>query len=555
MNWDSIWSALRVILIIFEVVLIFNLLIIVHELGHFLAARWRKLHIDKFGIWFGKPIWKKTIQGVEYSLGCIPAGGFVLLPQMAPMEAVEGKSDMPRQDLPPISSLDKIIVAFAGPFFSFLLALAFAGVVWAVGRPTSEPEATTTIGYVIPESPGEKAGFQVGDQILDVDSHPVSRFSGMTNSVLWYVVRSEGETIPFKIRRGDNILTINSGFVRPPTSGWERQSLRDVGLIPKVTPIVAKLDPNSPAAKAGLRVNDEVVAVGGEPIYHLQHLMEWAQAHPNRPLPVTVNRAGKTFEINLELAQPTIETVTKNSPAEVAGVKKGDILVELDNRPIFDPTELNKQILSKPTEPVTLTVRRGSALVNIRILAAKPDNENTPILGIVFNTEIAGISWDRDGKMEVVHLSPVEQISAAVKTLTNTISALLSPQSDIKLQHMSGPIMIMRTYYMLFEKNFGWQLALWFSVVFNINLAIINLLPIPVLDGGHIVLAIVEAIRRRPINIRVLEVLQGGCALLLIGFMLYVSFYDAVDLPWNRKIHFSTPAKPAPPEITPAINQ
>jgi regulator of sigma E protease len=157
--------------------------------------------------------------------------------------------------------------------------------------------------------------------------------------------------------------------------------------------------------------------------------------------------------------------------------------------------------------------------------------------------------------MEVVHLSPVEQISAAVKTLTNTVSALLSPQSDIKLQHMSGPIMIMRTYYMLFEKNFGWQLALWFSVVFNINLAIINLLPIPVLDGGHIVLAIIEAIRRRPINMRVLEVLQGGCALLLIGFMLYVSFYDAVDLPWNRKIHFSAPAKPAPPETAQSTNQ
>jgi regulator of sigma E protease len=527
----------------------------VHELGHFLAARWRKLQIDKFGIWFGKPIWKKTIKGVEYSLGCIPAGGFVLLPQMAPMEVVEGKSEVPRQNLPPITSLDKIIVAFAGPFFSFLLALAFALVVWAVGRPTSEPEATTTIGYVIPESPGEKAGFHVGDKILEVDHHPVSRFSGMTNSVLWYVVRSEGETIPFKIQRGNEILNVNSGFVKPPTNGWERQSLRDVGLIPKVTPIVAKLDPNSAAAKAGLRVNDEIIEVGGEPIYHLQHLMEWAQAHPNRPLPLTVERADKTFEINLELAQPTIESVTKNSPAEVAGVKKGDILVALNNRPIFDPTELNKQILSKSTDPVTLTLRRGSTLENIRILAAKPDNENTPILGIGFNTEIAGISWDRDGKMEVVHLSPVEQISAAVKTLTNTISALLSPQSDIKLQHMSGPIMIMRTYYMLFEKNFGWQLALWFSVVFNINLAIINLLPIPVLDGGHIVLAIIEAIRRRPINMRVLEVLQGGCALLLIGFMLYVSFYDAVDLPWNRKIHFSAPAKPAPPEIAPPTNQ
>src|SRR5271170_574874 len=107
-----ILNIFRVILTIAEVILIFNLLIIVHELGHFLAARWRGLHVEKFGIWFGRPIWKKTIKGVEYSLGCIPAGGFVLLPQLAPMEAVEGKSNASPTDLPPVKPLDKVIVAF-----------------------------------------------------------------------------------------------------------------------------------------------------------------------------------------------------------------------------------------------------------------------------------------------------------------------------------------------------------------------------------------------------------------------------------------------------------
>src|SRR6202008_2523770 len=116
-----ILSIFRIVLTIAEVLLIFNLLIIVHELGHFLAARWRGLHVEKFGIWFGRPIWKKTIKGVEYSLGWIPPGGFVLLAQMAPMEPVEGKSGTAREDLASVSPLDKIIVAFAGPFFSFLL--------------------------------------------------------------------------------------------------------------------------------------------------------------------------------------------------------------------------------------------------------------------------------------------------------------------------------------------------------------------------------------------------------------------------------------------------
>src|ERR1700749_1695737 len=110
---DTVRLVLNFLVTVLEVILIFNLLIVVHELGHFLAARWRGLVIEKFGIWFGKPIWKKKINGVEYSLGCIPAGGFVALPQLAPMEVMEGKVETPRKQLPPISAVDKIIVAFA----------------------------------------------------------------------------------------------------------------------------------------------------------------------------------------------------------------------------------------------------------------------------------------------------------------------------------------------------------------------------------------------------------------------------------------------------------
>ena len=94
----------RVIFILLEVLILFNLLIVVHELGHFLAARWRGLYIEKFGVWFGKPLWKKTINGVQYSLGSLPFGGFVALPQLAPMDIIEGKADVDRANLPKISA-------------------------------------------------------------------------------------------------------------------------------------------------------------------------------------------------------------------------------------------------------------------------------------------------------------------------------------------------------------------------------------------------------------------------------------------------------------------
>src|SRR5579871_508794 len=110
-------SIFHYILIALEVVLIFNLIIGVHEWDHFLAARWRGLKVERFAIWFGKPIWKKKMNGVEYVLGSIPFGGYVSLPQMASMEAIEGKTEEVKEPLPNVSPLDKIIVAFAGPLF------------------------------------------------------------------------------------------------------------------------------------------------------------------------------------------------------------------------------------------------------------------------------------------------------------------------------------------------------------------------------------------------------------------------------------------------------
>jgi regulator of sigma E protease len=545
-----ILNILRVGLIVLEVVLIFNLLIIVHELGHFLAARWRGLYVDKFGVWFGKPIWKKVINGVEFSLGWIPAGGFVLLPQMAPMESIEGKSGTPRSELPPIKPLDKIIVAFAGPLFSFLLALAFATLVWAVGRPMPEAETTTTIGYVTPNGPAAKAGLLPGDKILEVDGHPVTRFNGMVDSILWYVVRSEGLTIPFKIQRGNQILTIDSEFERPETTGWERRSLRQVDFLAATTPVVAKVESGSAAAEAGLKPNDQIVAIDGQKIYYPQRITEWEQQHPGQLIPLMVLRDKERIQVLLRGSRPVINSVIKNSPAEVAGIRSGDRIIALNDEQIYDWGTVVKYVEQNPGKPLSLTVQQGDKQLKARILPQTPDGQKQAMLGIYSSDSSNGVTWDAGGKMTITHTSPLEQISAGVQTLTNTVGALLSPQSDIKLQHMSGPIMIMRTYYILFQSDFGWQLALWFSVVFNINLAIINLLPIPVLDGGHILLAILEAVRRRPLNLKLLEILQGACAILLIGFMLYVSFYDVQDLPWNssQKPTFSSPAKAAPPE-------
>jgi len=130
--------------------------------------------------------------------------------------------------------------------------------------------------------------------------------------------------------------------------------------------------------------------------------------------------------------------------------------------------------------------------------------------------------------------------------MLETFGALFARHSDIKPQHLGGAVKIMDVYYRLFSSEQGWRLAIWFSVLMNVNLALLNMLPIPVLDGGHILLAIVEGIRRRPISTRIISGIQTGCAVLLIGFMVYIAFYDVQDLPWKHNKEKAIELKFAP---------
>jgi regulator of sigma E protease len=135
----------------------------------------------------------------------------------------------------------------------------------------------------------------------------------------------------------------------------------------------------------------------------------------------------------------------------------------------------------------------------------------------------------------LVHPSPLEQIQSSVGQIFGTFHALFASKSEIGVQQLGGAVMIIRVYSNLFQDEDGWRRVLWFSVILNVNLAMINMLPLPVLDGGHILLSLIEVIRRRPVSVRVLNFLQTGFAALLITFMLYIAFFDLGD--WARSAH------------------
>jgi membrane-associated protease RseP (regulator of RpoE activity) len=574
---SSVLLILKPIGIIFMVLVIFNLMIIVHELGHFLAARWRGLVIEKFGIWFGKPIWKKTINGVEYSLGSIPAGGFVALPQLAPMEVMEGKVETPREQLPPISVMDKIIVAIAGPLFSFLLAVTFAVIVWQVGRPISEAESTTVVGYVLEKSPAAKAGLQVGDKIETVDGHKVSRYQGMSaDSIQWSIVRSEGDKIPIVVERDVNgAKETKELWVTPQVpekaNWWNRKNLRTIGILPMTSAKVAEVQPDTAGAKAGLKKGDIITAIDGHKLFGPDGLDEIAKTKPAGPYELTVERPENPDApiSRQETMRYTTQKLTyapqgiriadfseKECPATAAGLQKGDLVLEVDGRPINFTMSLIDYIGDHANQPVTLTVQRGDkppmpVKVTPRIpvgTGLPPELANLGKIGIVPQST-DGIVYDSMGKTKLIYPKPLEQVRISFMAIINTIDAVLSRKSTVSIQHMGGPVMMMNAYYHMLSSPEGIRMAIWFSVVLNVNLALLNMLPIPVLDGGHITLAIIEGVRRKPMNVRILEYVQTTCALMIIGFMLFIMFFDVQDLPFvggkRATSHFPKIEEPA----------
>ena len=543
----TFFAVLKFIGILLEVVLIFNLLIIVHELGHFLAAKWRGLYIEGFGIWFGKPIWKKKINGVTYSLGSIPAGGFVKLPQLAPMEAIEGQTEIPKDQLKPITALDKIIVAFAGPLFSFMLAVVFAFLVHQIGRPMGERESSVNIGELDPAGPAQKAGLRTGDKIVEIDGQKVTRFVGQSDdAIIWRVVRSEGDTIRIVVERDGKLLEpFNVKPNIPSTNAWERRGTRQIGMGPSLTPLVESVAAKGVGADSGLQKGDFIAQINGERLFSIGGIWDYAQAHPAQEYTLTVERKSGTVTLPFKPRPLICGKPIKDGPAERAGLKDGDQIVSVDGQVFVSAPALIGHIRGKVSDPLEFVVERdGKKLDPIRITPALNADERRPMIGLAFD-EQAGITFDSYGRGETRYPPVAEQIKLSVGAIVNTLGAVTSSKSDVSVQHMGGPVMMMRIYYMLFEQKEGWKMALWFSVMLNVNLAMLNMLPLPVLDGGHITLAIIEAVRRKPANVKVLEWIQTACALLIIGFMLFVTFFDVQDLFGGKdriKFRYTTPA-------------
>ncbi len=470
----NVWS-------IFLVVLFFGGSIFVHELGHYLAARRRGVVVERFSIGFGPAIFGWTGRdGVRYQVSWFPLGGYVLLPQLADLGAVEGASAAEAAQLPPIGYASKMVVFLAGATCNLIFAFVLACIIWVAGQPEADEQATTRIGYVNPTlelteggrtvtipSPAAAAGLRVGDVVQAIDGRRVSSWIDLTQTVIAGSGRGEkGEPRSvFTVARDGRVIEV---VLHPRISGEDQ--IRRVGIAPGYALIVHRVAPDSAAAKGGVKPGDRVVTLNGAPELNVIAFADALGAAPGRAAALEVEREGRTLVL-------------------------------------------------------TLPPREGR-------------HENA---GIDFLFAV-----------HLVHPAPWTQVGDQVAMTFRTLWALINPRSDIGLSKMSGPVGIVHIFHEAAEA--GLRPIILFTILVNVNLAIFNLLPIPVLDGGQMLFATIGRLRGRSLPVSFVMATQTGFAVLILGVMLYLSVFDGMR--WYREgqpVRSAAAAAPAEvPAATPA---
>ncbi|MFO1475492.1 MAG: RIP metalloprotease RseP [Verrucomicrobiota bacterium] len=457
-------AVFNVIYLVAAVLLLFGAAVFVHELGHYLVARLCGMKVLEFAIGFGPRVWSRTVNGIEYSWRWIPAGGFVKLPQMVTSDALEGKSDEP---VPPASPLAKILVAVAGPFMNIVFAFVLAIVIYYVGLPVAVNPPI--VGHVSEKSAEYERGLREGDVVVMVDGKMVKSWQ----DVQLYAALALTNQVQVVTERSQERFTNTLAAALNDAVG-----LKMLNLDPRDHPIVAQVQKDMPAEKAGLKENDRFISFAGVPIVGQQQLVDLIRQRGGEPTPIVIQRGHDT----LELTVTPVITGTAKSSGRIG------VMLTSDTKVIY------------------------------RLMKPGP--------------------------------KPLDLIGDVVEKTFQTFSALWHhKQTGVGAKDLVGPVGILTM--LAGWVNTDYRLALSFLVLLNVNLAVLNLLPVPVLDGGHILLACIEKIRRRPLNPKLIEYATTVFALLLISFMLYVTFFDVRRLPllksmFGKDVQIEQADEPAP---------
>ncbi len=317
----------------------------------------------------------------------------------------------------------------------------------------------------------------------------------------------------------------------------------------------------NPAADAGLQAGDNVTSIDGHRVANFEDILNGVllgkgrASDDRRKAIFVIERAGKSMEIvvyprllgddkirisGVEPAEDlTAESLLPDWPAALAGIISGDRVIAVDGKPVFQRVAISEHLAKNASRPSEFLLQRGHEQITLRIQPRLDTDERTgksvPRIGLRYRDNIV-----------ILHPTPWAQVSNDVVSTFRTLGALLSPSSDIGPSKLSGPIGIARALHQ--QAQWDIRRALWFVILVNVNLAIFNLLPIPVLDGGQILFATIGRIRRRELPANFIMATQSAFFVILMSLIVYVSFFDVKR--WARDSRVERPAPAATPPAT-----
>jgi len=554
--------ASEILLKIGSIVLLLGGLIFVHELGHFLAAKALGVKVVKFSIGFGPKILGFRRGETEYLLSILPLGGYVKMAGDEPGAEV-APEDRGRGFLE-ATPWKRFVIAFAGPAanLAFPVVIYFALALAQNGSAVPGP----TLGTVMPGSAAERAGLLAGDRVLSVTvpgkpPTPVRYFSDLRQ----VVGPRPGDRIEFNVDRAGQKLTIPVVPAAEKESNPVETVTRGVIGVSPAFP-AAVVAPALPGSAGPLAPFDLVVRAAGQPVRNMGDLDRILRAAPCAPLDLEVLREAPVGAPGVALstyqplrigpvptcvdggpafsaADPTVSTfiaeVTPESPAARAGLRRGDAIASVNGKPVRSFRELNQlspDFLSGTAVTLGLSDGRVTELMPAdQEFVDEMTRETRKRVTLGFYPEQRGLVESKALVAEEVRLSvgvgeafsnAVGHLAEVVRLTSLGIARIV--QGEISFKTVGGPIMLFQIAAQAAQE--GWASFLFKMALISVNLGIMNLLPIPVLDGGHIVATAVEVVTRKPLSLRTREVANLVGILLLVFLMVFVFKNDIVRL-------------------------
>jgi regulator of sigma E protease len=302
---------------------------------------------------------------------------------------------------------------------------------------------------------------------------------------------------------------------------------------PMNAPVVGWVETGSPEELAGICPGDRIVAVNGKEVKTWTQLMEDVAFSLEPTVNVTVERKGERFNYLLEAKlnerlnvkmlevypreHPFAQKVFPNSPAERAGLRLGDQFVSVEGAPVYSSEQLRALVGKRAGEVTEVKVLRNGQPLTLAVTPELNPEQKAGRMGVQLGDRLQVV---RPGP------TPVEQFREILVSMAGLVKAVFhSKETGIRASSISGPVGIFGIWWYGIVSG-GLLQGINIAVLLNINLAIINLLPIPVLDGGHIIFSVIEGARRKPLNARLVHATTMTFAALLVAFMLYVTFFD-----------------------------